>query len=126
MGKDYCSIFECHNFSGRVGKFSKKVVLHKMPKDPCTRKAWVMAISRKNWFPTLYTRVCSDHFADGIGPNSVNRKKVPTENFSITEDDDCGAQSDTMSHHDPIVSTTRWASVNLLPLILTFFARKNA
>ncbi|KAH3690455.1 hypothetical protein DPMN_192082 [Dreissena polymorpha] len=49
MGKDYCSIFECHNFSGRVGKFSKKVVLHKMPKDPCTRKAWVMAISWKNW-----------------------------------------------------------------------------
>ncbi|KAH3797893.1 hypothetical protein DPMN_151483 [Dreissena polymorpha] len=81
MGKDYCSIFECHNFSGRVGKFSKKVVLHKMPKDPCTRKAWVMAISRKNWFPTLYTRVCSDHFADGIGPYSVNRKKVPTENL---------------------------------------------
>jgi len=66
MGKYYCSIVKCHNFSGITGKFSKKVTLHKLPKDSCTKKAWMTAISRQNWFPTAYTRV---------------RNKIPTENL---------------------------------------------
>lgn len=71
--------FNCHNYSGRVGKFDKKVTLHKLPKEQYTRRAWIRAVSRKNWKPTSYTRVCSDHFRDGIGPNSVDRNKIPTE-----------------------------------------------
>uniref|UniRef100_K1Q036 Solute carrier family 22 member 5 n=1 Tax=Magallana gigas TaxID=29159 RepID=K1Q036_MAGGI len=66
---------------GRVGKFDKKVILHKLPKEQYIRRAWIRAISRKNWKPTSYTRVCSDHFRDGIGPNSVDRNKIPTENL---------------------------------------------
>jgi len=38
-----------------------------------------MAISRKNWSPTNYTRVCSDHFVDGIGPERKHNDKIPTE-----------------------------------------------
>ena len=41
-----------------------------------------MAISRKNWSPTNYTRVCSDHFVDGIGPVRKHNDKIPTENMA--------------------------------------------
>ena len=81
MGRDYCSVFECHNFSGRIGKFGHKVTLHKLPKEQYARRAWICAISRKNWKPSSYTRVCSDHFVDGIGPNYANRSKIPTEHL---------------------------------------------
>ncbi|KAL3869877.1 hypothetical protein ACJMK2_042504 [Sinanodonta woodiana] len=62
MGRDYCTVFGCHNFSGRIGKFGHKVTLHKLPKEQYARRAWIHAISRKNWIPSNYTRVCSDHF----------------------------------------------------------------
>lgn len=75
----------CRNYSGRVGKFGKTVTLHKLPKEQYIRRAWIRAISRKNWKPTSYTRVCSDHFMDGIGPNSVDRNKIPTENLPQRE-----------------------------------------
>jgi len=103
MGKDYCCIFECHNFSGRVGKFGKKVTLHKLPKEQYTRKAWIRAISRKNWKPTSYTRVCSDHFLDGIGPNSIDRNKVPTENLP---------QRETRTNHQARQPRTRIQNVD--------------
>ncbi|XP_045207892.2 uncharacterized protein LOC123559832 [Mercenaria mercenaria] len=67
--------------SERVGKFGKKVTLHKLPKHQSTRQAWIRAISRKNWKPTSYTRVCSDHFKNGVGPDSVNRNKIPRVNL---------------------------------------------
>jgi hypothetical protein len=81
MGKDYCCVTNCSNFSGRIGRFGKKVTLHKLPRDTYVRRAWIRLISRKNWKPTSYTRVCSDHFKDGVGPNYLNRNKVPSENL---------------------------------------------
>jgi hypothetical protein len=47
MGKDYCSIKECHNTAGCVGRFGKIVRLHHLPKEKSLRSAWVRAISRK-------------------------------------------------------------------------------
>ncbi|KAL3883276.1 hypothetical protein ACJMK2_029559 [Sinanodonta woodiana] len=62
MGRDYCTVFGCHSLSGRIGQFGHKVTLHKLPKEQYARRAWIRAISRKNWIPSNYTRVCSDHF----------------------------------------------------------------
>lgn len=82
MGKYYCCMPECHNFKGKTGKYGKSVTLHKLPSNISTRRAWIRAISRKNWKPTAYTRVCSDHFEDGIGPCYFTRNKVPTVNLA--------------------------------------------
>jgi hypothetical protein len=60
MGKYYCCMPECHNFKGKTGKYGKSVTLHKLPSNISTRRAWIRTISRKNWKPTAYTRVCSD------------------------------------------------------------------
>ncbi|XP_052778061.1 uncharacterized protein LOC128215417 [Mya arenaria] len=37
---------------------------------------------RKNWKPTAYTRICSEHLLDGVGPNFVHSNKIPTENLA--------------------------------------------
>ncbi|KAL3831896.1 hypothetical protein ACJMK2_023590 [Sinanodonta woodiana] len=81
MGRDYCTVFGCHKFSGRIEKFGHKVTLHKLPKEQYIRKAWIRAISRKDWIPSNYTSVCSDHFISGIGSNYANRSKIPTANL---------------------------------------------
>lgn len=80
-GKYYCCVTKCHNFSGRVGSFGRHVTLHKLPKEVYTRRAWIRLISRKNWKPSSYTRVCSDHFKDGVGLTSQDRNKIPSENL---------------------------------------------
>ena len=82
MGKYYCCMTDCHNYVGRIGKFGTRVTLHKLPTDFNTRRAWIRSISRKKWHPSTYTRVCSDHFKDGVGPCYDNKLKVPTENLA--------------------------------------------
>ena len=77
MGKYYCCVTNCHNYSGRIGTFGKCVTLHNLPKEIYTRRAWIRLISRKKLKPTSYTRVCSDHFKDGVGPCSIDRNKIP-------------------------------------------------
>ena len=72
----------CHGTTGKIGKFGKVLTLHKLPgKDVSLRRAWIRAISRKHWIATDYTRVCSDHFHDGVGPNYFEKRKIPTENL---------------------------------------------
>ncbi|WAR12335.1 hypothetical protein MAR_026515 [Mya arenaria] len=82
MGRYDCCMTECHNFSGKLGISGNIITLHKLPTKQTVRRAWILAISRKNWKPTAYTRVCSEHFLDGVGPNSVQRNKIPTENLA--------------------------------------------
>jgi hypothetical protein len=53
--------------------------MHKLPPNSSLKRAWSIAISRNNWRTTNYTRVCSEHFKNGIGPNYFDREKVPTE-----------------------------------------------
>ena len=72
----------CSNYTGKVGIFGKTVQLHKLPTNHSLRRSWIMAISRKNWSPTNYTRVCSDHFVDGIEPVRKHNDKIPTENMA--------------------------------------------
>ncbi len=67
MGKDYCAIKDCHNRAGQIGRFGKSIKLHHLPKNKALRSAWVRVISRKNYQPSKYTQVCSDHFPNGEG-----------------------------------------------------------
>ena len=60
---------DCSNFTGKIGRFGKTVSLHKLPSNLSLKRAWIIAISRKNWRATNYTRVCSDHFKNGIPYN---------------------------------------------------------
>ncbi|KAK3106233.1 hypothetical protein FSP39_015763 [Pinctada imbricata] len=89
-GENYCSIKDCHNVPGKIGRFGKAVKLHEIPKKKALRAVWLRAISRKNFNPkrtqvqyssitsqrsalAVYrsllsrTKVCSDHFPDGNG-----------------------------------------------------------
>lgn len=67
---------DCHNTAGRIGRFGKPVKLHRLPSDKGLRMAWIRAISRKNFKPSGYTMVCSDHFPGGNG--RTWRDDVPT------------------------------------------------
>jgi len=79
MGKDYCSIKDCHNTAGCVGRFGKIVRLHHLPKEKSLRSAWVRAISKKSYNCGTWTRVCSDHFPEGDG--RTWKHTVPTLNL---------------------------------------------
>jgi hypothetical protein len=82
MGRYYCCMPACSNYTGKVGIFGKTVQLNKLPTNHSLRRSWIMAISRKNWSPTNYIRVCSDHFVYGIGPDRKHNDKIPTENMA--------------------------------------------
>ena len=59
---------------------SLKVVnfpLYKFPSDKALRSKWIAAVKRKNWTPSEYDRICSEHFVSGtksinpLAPNYV-------------------------------------------------------
>ena len=68
-----CSVKDCHN----RGTDDRKVSYHRFPaiildegektRELSTRRwlAWIASLRRKNWEPTRYLRVCSDHFISG-------------------------------------------------------------
>ena len=69
-----CCVVGCHRRGGR-----EKVCFYKIPSatDPreskdsmellCRRRElWINRIGRKDWNPSKYSRVCSDHFISGI------------------------------------------------------------
>lgn len=67
MGKYYCCVIKCYNFSGRVGLFGRYVILYKFFKEVYIRCVWICLISRKNWKLSSYICVCLDYFKDGVG-----------------------------------------------------------
>lgn len=68
-----CCVVNCYNRSGRekgVSFFSiPAVVEHQGEKTKelsmKRRHEWIKCINRKNWTPSKYARVCSDHFHSG-------------------------------------------------------------
>ena len=34
--------------------------------DHARRLKWVKAVKRKNWMPTVHSRICGDHFVSGM------------------------------------------------------------
>ena len=56
-----CSAAGCKS---RKDKDCKKS-FYRIPVDRGQREQWVAAINRKDWTPTPYSRICSDHFVLG-------------------------------------------------------------
>ncbi len=68
-----CCIVGCHNRGTR-----DKVSFFRIPSTPGTndtaeavsliaerRQRWISKINRKDWLPSKYSRVCSEHFISG-------------------------------------------------------------
>ncbi len=41
------------------------VQFYRFPEDKDRRLKWIAAVARKNWTPTEYSWICSDHFISG-------------------------------------------------------------
>ena len=63
-----CVLGNCKN---RYSKNSDKS-FYRFPVDPDQRVKWVAAVNQKNWRPTEYSHVCSNHF---ITSKLINKKK---------------------------------------------------
>ena len=85
MGKDYCAFKHCKMTKGKIGIFGKAVKMHFLPKNEPFRSEWlkVIKINRKNFVPSPYTQVCSDHFPRGEG--RTWRYNVPIINLPLEE-----------------------------------------
>lgn len=61
---EYCCAVGCRNKRGDKANLS----FYRFPRDLARRQKWIAAISRKNWTPTDFTRICNDHFIKGREP----------------------------------------------------------
>ena len=58
-----CAAYGC-NSGYATNKSNESVSFHAFPKDPELRDKWIRAISRQDYVPTKYSRICSRHFHD--------------------------------------------------------------
>jgi len=59
-----CVIYNGHNRSDR-GKLKDHTMLSQILSTK-RRELWIARIGRKNWMPSPYSKVCSDHFVTGM------------------------------------------------------------
>ncbi|XP_069113086.1 uncharacterized protein [Argopecten irradians] len=71
MGKIYCCVTGCSNYSGKVVN-GKKVSLHRFPADSKVSRVWEQRVKcfRKNFVLKNTTRLCSEHFEGTDGPSA--------------------------------------------------------
>ncbi|XP_070410399.1 uncharacterized protein [Nothobranchius furzeri] len=68
-----CCAVGCSNRQG----YKANVAFYRIPADEDKRRLWLAAINRKEWQPSKYTRICSEHFLQGqksdnpLSPNYV-------------------------------------------------------
>ena len=81
-----CSAYGCSHESERpfkAGDPSKRISFHKFPKDPEFRRQWILATKRKDFSPSDYATLCSEHFTDvsfvpGLTVNNLFPNAIPT------------------------------------------------
>nr|XP_023013675.1 zinc finger protein 14-like [Leptinotarsa decemlineata] len=90
-----CAAFNC---TVRYKEKKSGVSFHRFPKDKTIRRKWVAALRRKNYIPSNYATVCSNHFRDedyylsGKGTKLLKKGVVPSV-FNFHEDSEhlkCG------------------------------------
>ncbi|XP_033745805.1 uncharacterized protein LOC117331295 [Pecten maximus] len=71
MGKIYCCVTGCSNYSGKLID-NRKVSLHRFPVDSKISRAWEQRVKcfRKNFTLKNTTRLCSEHFVGIGGPSA--------------------------------------------------------
>lgn len=57
-----CSAVGCRN--GYEKNTDKSLSFHSFPKDEFTKSAWLRRLRRENFEPTVYSRLCSEHFTE--------------------------------------------------------------
>jgi len=55
-----CAAYGCRNNS--CDRKLQGISFHRFPKNPARRKEWAKALRRKNWTPTKFSVLCSQHF----------------------------------------------------------------
>lgn len=87
-GKMYCCIPKCHNYFGKILDSGVHVTLHRFPADKQRRRVWIQKIKtvRANLNVTNNTRVCCDHFVNGIVDESTIPSLFPTKEVAIKKE----------------------------------------
>lgn len=75
MGKSCCAV----GCSARHAK-GCGIQFYRFPKDPDERREWISAVSRKNWKPTEYSWIWSNHF---VGDQKSNNSTSPAYNPTL-------------------------------------------
>ncbi|KAI8495233.1 hypothetical protein Bbelb_272190 [Branchiostoma belcheri] len=68
----FCSAIGCSHSAGRDKALGLKRSYYRFPlADKGRLRSWMSRIPRKNWTPTKYSRICSDHFVGGVKTDTV-------------------------------------------------------
>ena len=70
-----CYAFGCCN----VYKKGCGLQFYRFPVDPDRRRRWIAAVDRKDWEPTEYTWICSEHFITGTKSNDIQAFDKPNQ-----------------------------------------------
>ena len=62
----YCCAPNCSN----VFVKGSGIKFYRFPTDPERKQNWIAALNRKDWYPTKYTWICSEHFISGEKSNN--------------------------------------------------------
>uniref|UniRef100_A0A1X7VJM9 THAP-type domain-containing protein n=1 Tax=Amphimedon queenslandica TaxID=400682 RepID=A0A1X7VJM9_AMPQE len=56
-----CCAIGCANRQGKPN-----VKFYTFPKNPERKNRWIAAVRRKNWAPSRFSRICSEHFRNDL------------------------------------------------------------
>ena len=83
MGKnDFCCAPGCSNSRKTRGDLN----FYRIPKDVNRRRVWLKRIRRKNFSPTVNTRLCSEHFIGGRKSDDLNSVSYNPSVFKHSHD----------------------------------------
>ncbi|XP_046981545.1 THAP domain-containing protein 6-like [Schistocerca americana] len=68
-----CAVVGCTARSDRSQK-CLGITFHKFPSNATRKDLWVKALGRKDWEPSKYSKVCSQHFRE----QDIDRTSVST------------------------------------------------